>query len=218
MLFEKTRSELLQPLKSISLAEDRKDDGHQEPLCAGAIRSISPLEAPAAAALQMPLASDSAKLPGYVSWLELQYQQAVSQLATEETMGVPAAYSYSANLPDHSHNCSDYPVGLQSLAHSTDTSRMDQFVPAAHMNTLPSKQAVEACQTWIGMSFPGSSAECSGESDGFIAGLGNTDTSLSPDHLAMLTWRSVLEASSHDFSGGGTVHRLMLIDKSCCHC
>ena len=56
---EMTRSELLQPLKSISLAEDRKDDGHQEPLCAGAIRSISPLEAPAAAALQMPLAPES---------------------------------------------------------------------------------------------------------------------------------------------------------------
>ena len=56
---EMTRSELLQPLKSISLAEDRKDDGHQEPLCAGAIRSINPLEAPAAAALQMPLASES---------------------------------------------------------------------------------------------------------------------------------------------------------------
>ncbi|DBA81638.1 TPA: hypothetical protein ACH3X1_007393 [Trebouxia sp. C0004] len=213
-----TPSELLQPLKSISVAEDRKDDGHQEPLCAGAIRSISPLEAPAAAALQMPLASDSAKLPGYVSWLELQYQQAVSQLATEETMGVPAAYSYFANLPDHSHNCSDYPLGLQSLAHSTDTSQMYQSAPAAHMNSFPSKQAVEACQNWIGMSLPGSSAECSGELDGFVADLGNTDTSLSLDHLAMLTVKSLHEASSHDFSGGVTVHQLMLIDKSCCHC
>ncbi|KAL3134229.1 hypothetical protein ABBQ38_006662 [Trebouxia sp. C0009 RCD-2024] len=210
------------PLKSISVAEDRKDDGHQEPLCAGVIRNPSPSEAPAAAALQMPLASDSAKLHGYVSWLELRYQQAVSQLATEETMGLPAAYSYSGNLPDHSYNCSDYPLGLQSLAHSTDTSQMDQSAPAAYMNSFASKQAVEACQNWIGMSLPGSSAECSGESDGFAAGLGNalgnTDTSLSLDHLAMLAVKSVLEASSHDFSGGGTVHQLMLIDKSCCHC
>ena len=86
------------------------------------------------------------------------------------------------------------------------------------MNSFPSKQAVEACQNWIGMSLPGSSAACSRESDGFVAGLGNTDTSLSPDHLAMLAWKSVLEASSHDFSGGGTVQQLMLIDKSCCHC
>ena len=150
--------------------------------------------------------------------MELQYQQAVSQLAIEETMDVSAAYRYSANLPDHSHNCSDYPLGLQSLAHSTDTIQMYQSVPAAHMNSFPSKQAVEACQTWIGMSLPGSSAEYSGESDGFVAGLGNTKTSLSLDHLAMLAVKSVLEASSHDFSGGRTVDQLMLIDKSCCHC
>ena len=84
------------------------------------------------------------------------------------------------------------------------------------MNSFPSTQAVEACQTWIGMSLPGSSAECSGESDGFVAGLGNTDTSLSPDHLAMLAWKSVLEASNHDCSGGETIYQLTLIDKSCC--
>lgn len=160
-----------------------------------------------------PEATDSAKLPGYASWLELQHQQAVWQLATEETMGVSAAYNYYANLPDHSHNCSDYSLGLQTLVHSTETSQMYQPAPAAHMNSFPSKQALEACQNWVGMSLPGSSAECSGDSDASLAGLGNTDTSLSPDQLAMLAWKSVLEASSHDFSRGGTVDHLMLIDK-----
>ncbi|KAL3157778.1 hypothetical protein ABBQ32_012202 [Trebouxia sp. C0010 RCD-2024] len=77
---------------------------------------------------------------------------------------------------------------------------MYQPAPAAHMNSFPSKQALEACQNWVGMSLPGSSAECSGDSDASLAGLGNTDTSLSPDQLAMLAWKSVLEASSHDFS------------------
>ena len=205
---EMTHSELPQPLKSISVAEDRKDDGHQERLCAGAIRSPSPLcpEAPAAAALQMPLVSDSAKLPGYVSWLELQYQQAVSQLASGEPMGVPAVYSYSATLLDYSHNCSDYPLGLQSLPHSTDASQMYQSASAAHTNSFPSKQAAEACQNWVSMSLSGSSAECLGGLDGFVAGLVNTDPSLSSDHLAMLAWNSVLAASSHDFSGGEFIH------------
>ena len=207
---ERTHSELLQPLKSINVAEDRKADGHHERLCAGAKRSPSLLdpEAPVAAALQMPLASDAAKLPGYVSWLELQYQHAVSQLATSEAMGVPAIYS-SANLPDHSHICSEYPLGLQSLSHSTDTNQTYQSAPAAHMNSLPSKQAAKACQNWVGMSLAGSSAECSGELDGFVAGVGNTD--LSPDHLAMLAWNSVLAASSQNFSEGETIHRLTLI-------
>ena len=168
--------------------------------------------------MHMPLASDSAKLPGYVYRLELQYQHAVLQLATEEAMDVPADYSYSANLIHYSHTCSESSVGQQSLPHSTDTSQMYQSAPVAHMNSFSSKQATEACQNWMGMSLPGSSAECSGESHGSVAGLGNTDTSLSPDHLAMLAWKFVPEASSHVFSGGGTVDRLMLIEKSCCHC
>lgn len=46
----------------------------------------------------MPLPFDSARLPEFVSWWELQHQQAVWQLATMKAMGVPAVSSYSASL------------------------------------------------------------------------------------------------------------------------
>lgn len=67
-------------MKSINVAEDRKDDGHQASPLAGKVRSSGLLATPASATLHMPCAADPASLPGYVSWLELQHQHAVRQL------------------------------------------------------------------------------------------------------------------------------------------
>jgi len=203
---------LLQPFhQSISMAEDRKDDGHQAPSQAGKIRSSGPLEIPASATLQMLSAPDTASLSGYVSWLELQYQQAGRQLATVAT-NVPAVHAHSANLPHHSNICSQYPLGREFLPHGTNTSQVYRSAPAAHSNTPPTNQAAGACQNWNGMSFPlpGSSVEYMGEMEGFVAGLGSTDTSLSSDYLAMLAQQSILEASGQ-FSGGEAIVRLMLM-------
>jgi len=179
------------------LAGDRKDDGHQAPLQAGKNSSSGPAEIPASAILQMPHGSDSASLLEYVSWLELQYQQAIRQLATVEATNV-----HSANLPHHSHICSQYPGGLESLPHGSHSNQVYRFAPATHNNSLSFNQAAGACQNWDGMSFPilGSSMGCTGEMEGFVAGLGSTDISLSSDYLAMLAQQSILEASGQKIS------------------
>ena len=65
---------LLQPLKSINVAEDRKDEGHQASLLADNIQSSGPWPTPASITLHMPHVADSESLPRYVSWLELQHQ------------------------------------------------------------------------------------------------------------------------------------------------
>ncbi len=100
-------------------------------------------------------------------------------------------------LPQHSHICSQYPLGLESLLHGANTHQVYRSAPAAHSNSPPTNRAAGACQDWNGMSFPlpGSSVEYTGEMEGFVAGLGSTDTSLNSDYLAMLTQQSILEAS-----------------------
>ena len=194
---------MLQPLKSISLAGDRKDDDHQAPLQAGKNSSSGPTEIPASATLQMPRGSDSASLPGYVSWLELQYQQAARQLNTVKATLLPAVHNHLANLPLHRHVCSQHSLGLECLPHGTNTNQVHQSAPPAHINGLPINQAASACPNWNGISFPlpGSSV-CTGDREGFVAGLGSTGSSLSPDYLAMLAQQSVLEPSGHSFNGG----------------
>jgi len=205
---------LLQPLKSISVAEDRKDDKHQAHPQTGQKRSPGPFEVPASATMQMPFASSSASLPGYVSWLELQYQQAIGQLAAVEAENVPAVYQHCANLPHHSHVCSQYPLG-QSLPHDVNTNQVYQSAPAASSNSIATNQAASACQNWSGMSFrlPGSCAEGMGEMEGVVAGLGSIDRSLSSDGLAMLAQQSILEAYGHKFNGCEATERPMLLLK-----
>jgi hypothetical protein len=194
------------------MAEDRKDVGPEAPPKAGKIRSSGPLEISVSAKLQMPSAPDTASLSGYVSWLELQYQEADRQLATVQATNVPAGYSHSANLPQHSHICSQYPLGLESGPHGANTNQVYQSAPAALSNSLPTNRAAGACQNWNGMFFPlpGSSVEYTGEMEGFVAGLGSTDTSLNSDYLAMLVQQSMLEASGQ-FIGGEAFVRLMLM-------
>lgn len=199
---------MLQPLKSISVAEDRKDHTHQASPNAGKIRSSDPLEMPASATLQKPCA-DSASLFGYVSWLEAQYQQAV------EATNVPAVHSNPANLPHHNLAFSRYPLGLPSLPQVTNSNQMYWCLPAAHSKSLPTNQAVGACRNWNGMPFPlhGSSVECTGEMKGSVAGLGSIDTSVGSDNLASLAHQYTLEASGHKFSGGEAIMGLMLMLK-----
>ena len=202
---------LLQPLKSINVAEDRKDDGHQASPLAGNVRSSS-LATPASATLHMPHAADSESLPGYVSWLELQHQHAMRQLATTEATNVPAVHQYSAGLPHHGHKCSQYPCGPKIFPGGVGTNQVYWPAPVAHDNSLATTQPACVCH-WNGMSFPlpGSLEECTQEMEGSVADLGSTDTSLSLDNLALLAHQSILEAFGHNFSGGKAVVRLMLI-------
>jgi len=169
----------------------------------GKLKSLLPSAALHFATLQMPHGSDSASLPGYASWLELQYQQAARQLNTVKATLLPAVHGHLANLPLHSHVCSQHSLGLECLPHGTNTNQVHQSAPPAHINGLPINQAASACPNWNGISFPlpGSSV-CTGDREGFVAGLGSTGSSLSPDHLAMLAQQSVLQASGHSFNGG----------------
>ena len=205
---------LLQPLKSINVAEDRKDAGHQASPLAGNLRSSGPLATPASATLDMPHAADSESLPGHVSWLELQHQHAVRQLATMEATNVPAVHQYSADLPHHSHKCLQYPCGLETFPGGIGTNQVYWPAPIAHNNSLATTQAACVCQNWNGVSFllPGSlEAECTKEMEGSVADLGSTNTSLCLDNLAMLAHQSILEASGHNFSRGEAVLKLMLM-------
>lgn len=193
------------------MVEDRKDESHQSPPQAGKTRRSSPLETPASASLQMPRASDSASLLGYVSWLELQNQQAVRHLTTVDAANTPAVQSHYTNVPRHIS--SRYPLGLEFLQHGIDTNQVYRSAPAAYGNSLPINEAADAagaCQKWNGMpSFPlGSSAECTGEMEGFVAGLEGNDTSWSSDRSAMLMQQSFLQASAcglSGFSGGEAI-------------
>ena len=83
------------------MAEDRKNVGPEAPPKAGKTRSSGPLEISVSATLQMPSAPDTASLSGYVSWLELQYQEAERQLATVHATNVPAGYTHSATAQSH---------------------------------------------------------------------------------------------------------------------
>ena len=76
-----------QPLESISMAEDRKDDFHHVSL-APVSAPLSPAKPPSM--LQAPSGLDAAQLPGYIACLQLQYQQQV------------AAVVASASAPAHS--------------------------------------------------------------------------------------------------------------------
>ena len=200
---------LLQPLKSINVAEDRKDDGHQASFLAGNIRSPGPLATSASATLHMSHAADSESLPGYVSGLELQHQYAMRQLATMEATNVPTVHQYSAGLPHHSHRCSHYPCGPECFLGGVGTNQVSWPAPVTHSNSLATTQAACECRNWNGMSFPlpGSLVEM----EGSVANLESTDTSLSLDNLARLAHQSILEASGHNFNGGEAVVSLMLM-------
>lgn len=186
---------LLQPLKSINVAEDRKDDGHQ------------------ASPLHMPHAADSESLPSYVSWLDLQHQHTMRQLATKEATNVPVVHHYSAGLPHYGHKCSQYPCGSETFPGGMGRNQVYWRAPIAHNNSLATTQAACVCQYWNGMSFPlpGSFEECTQEMEGSVADVGSTDTSLSLDNLALLAHQSILEAFGYNFSGGKAVVRLMLM-------
>ena len=200
---------LLQPLKSITVAEDRKDDGHQASFLAGNIRSSGPLATSASATLHMSHAADSESLPGYVSWLELQHQYAMRQLATMEATNVPAVHQYSAGLPHHSHRCSQYPCGPECFLGGIGTNQVSWPAPVTHSNSLATTQAACECQNWNGMFFPlpGSLVEM----EGSVADLESTETSLSLDNLARLAHQSIQEASGHNFNGDEAVVSLMLM-------
>lgn len=144
-----------------------------------------------------PRAADSASLPGYVSWLQFQHQQAVRQLATMEAANVPAVHQYSASLPHHSDMCSPYPCGQERFQVAF---QVYWPPPAIHNNSLQATQGACVCKNWNGMSFPifGSSAECTGQMEGSVAGLRSTDRSLSLDNLAILAYQSILGASGHN--------------------
>ena len=173
------------------MAEDRKDHTHQASPNAGKIRVSGPLEMPAAATLQRPCA-DPASFFGYVSWLEAQYQQA-------------------ANFLHQNLAFSQYPLGLPSLPQVTNANQM--YWPVAHSKRLPTNQAVGASQNGMPSPLHGSSAECAGEMEGSVAGLGSIGTSLGSDNLASLAHSYPLEASGHKSNEGEAVVGLMLILK-----
>ena len=78
---------LLQPIESISIAEDRKDDVSQ-PASEVPVPPFSALDASATspAVQQLAQLSNAAGLPGYALWLQLQYQQALGKLPVNEQM------------------------------------------------------------------------------------------------------------------------------------
>lgn len=84
---------LLQPIESISIAEDRKDDiaspaSDAQPMSHGV--EDMPASSPIAAAQQLAqLSNAAAGIPGYALWLQLQYQSALAKMPTVDPSLAP---------------------------------------------------------------------------------------------------------------------------------
>ena len=80
----------LQPVESISIAEDRKEDVSQ-PVQEASLPPFSGVDASATspAVQQLAQLSNAAGLPGYALWLQLQYQQALGKLPINEQQVLP---------------------------------------------------------------------------------------------------------------------------------
>ena len=88
----------LQPIESISIAEDRKDDVSSptsEPSKTAAT-ALPDTSATSSAVQQLAQLSTAAGIPGYALWLQLQYQQAAGKLSAPEQ---PLPSSYPLDSP-----------------------------------------------------------------------------------------------------------------------
>jgi len=94
-----TTCSCLQPLKSISMAEDRKESKqHADPIITG-----SPLKQPLAShAPQSTAFPETSKLPGYVAWLQLQYQQQLVTAIANMSGGAMSRLPYPQANAQHS--------------------------------------------------------------------------------------------------------------------
>ena len=79
----------LQPVESISIAEDRKEDVSQPAQEASLPPFSVDASATSPAVQQLAQLSNAAGLPGYALWLQLQYQQAVGKLSANEQVLPP---------------------------------------------------------------------------------------------------------------------------------
>ena len=104
----------MQPLESISIAEDRKDNKHHtDPTITGA-----PLKQPLAS--HPPQSTDFAetgKLPGYVAWLQLQYQQQLETAIANMSSGAMSRLAYpqaNTQSPPQFLSSTAAPTGLEN--------------------------------------------------------------------------------------------------------
>ncbi len=104
----------LQPLESISMAEDRKDSKHDTDCTI----TGPPLKQPLAS--QPPQSTDfaeTAKLPGYVAWFQLQYQQQLETAIANMSGGPMSRLAYpqaNTQSPPQFLSSTAAPTGLEN--------------------------------------------------------------------------------------------------------
>ncbi|DBB01415.1 TPA: hypothetical protein ACH3X1_000079 [Trebouxia sp. C0004] len=138
------------PLESISMAEDRRDNKHHiNPITTG-----SPSKQPLAS--QPVACPESWKLPGYVTWLQLQYQQqletAIANMAGGAMSSLPYSQVSTQRFPQYPSS-SAAPIELENAylqanlnSSSANQQRMDSRAPQVVPPTSPGNRSGQNMQ------------------------------------------------------------------------